>query len=208
MTTTPAEPTTSVEPPAAGVSRPGIAYRSTSAALGAVGLMWDVLRPPGGPGRWPDLALGAALEAQHAAVELMADLHRSGERRRARMAALEEVGARERARGGVRAAAAVDSAVLSLATAPIVDLVVDAQLDRVLRPVVFAVLDDVLQLLEKEPERIQMLIRGQRDSMVDEMVGRIRTGAATGDTAVDRLAARMFHRGRAPAPQPSPVSDS
>jgi hypothetical protein len=53
-----------------------------------------------------------------------------------------------------------------------------------------------------------MLIRGQRDSMVDEMVGRIRTGAATGDTAVDRLAARMFHRGRAPAPQPSPVSDS
>ena len=74
-----------------------------------------------------------------------------------------------------------------------------------LRPVVRAVLDDVLQLLEREPERIQALIRGQRESMVDELVGRIRTGAATGDTAVDRLTFRVFHRGPRAAPAPLPA---
>ena len=176
--------TTSVVPPVAGDrARPGIAYRSTSAALGAAGLVWDVLRPSGGPGRWPDLALGTAFEAQQVAAGLIADLRRAGERQRARMAVLAERGARERERARKRAVAAVDSAAVAVATAPIVDRMVDAQLDRVLRPVVLAVLDDVLLLLEKEPERIQALTGGQRDSLVDDLVDRIRTGAATGDTA-------------------------
>jgi len=192
---------------AASAEPPGIGYRATSAALGVAGLVWDVVWPSGGPGRWPDLALGAAAEARQAAATLIAELYRAGERRRARMTALAERGARERVRGRRRAAGAVDSAVLAVATAPIVDRLVDAQLDRVLRPVVLAVLDDVLVLLEQEPERIQTLIRGQRDSMVDELVGRIRVGAADGDLAVDRLTARMFHRGRSPAPEPSPVRD-
>jgi hypothetical protein len=193
--------TTSVVPEAArDGDRPGIAHRSASAALGAAGLAWDLIRPSGGPGQWPDLAVGAAYEARQTAAELLADLQRAGARRRARMTALAERGARERARGRRRAGAAVDSAVMAVATSPIVDRVVDAQLDRVLRPVVLAVLDEVLVLLEKEPERIQVLIRGQRDSMVDELVGRIRTGAVTGDSAVDRLTARMFHRGRSPSP--------
>nr|BFE74205.1 hypothetical protein GCM10020092_075060 [Actinoplanes digitatis] len=38
--------------------------------------------------------------------------------------------------------------------------------------------------------------------MVDELIGRIRTGAATGDSAVDRLTFRMFHRGTRPSPVP------
>jgi len=39
--------------------------------------------------------------------------------------------------------------------------------------------------------------------MVDEVVGRIRTGAAAGDTAVERLTTRMFRRAPAPAPLPA-----
>jgi hypothetical protein len=73
----------------------------------------------------------------------------------------------------------------------------------VLRPVVLAVLDDVLLLLEKEPERIQTLIRGQRESMVDELVGRLRAGAQAGDTAVDRMSFRVFRRGTRPDPGPT-----
>jgi len=69
---------------------------------------------------------------------------------------------------------------------------------------VVAVLDDVLVLLDEEPERIKSLIRGQRDSMVDELVGRIRTGASAGDTVVDRWTARVFRRTPAPVPVPAP----
>jgi hypothetical protein len=60
--------------------------------------------------------------------------------------------------------------------------------------VVRTVLDDVLAQLESDPERVQALVRGQRDTMVDELVGRIRSGAAAGDTAVDRITARVLHR--------------
>jgi hypothetical protein len=193
--------TTPVKPPAAGDrALPGLARRCTSAAFGAAGLVWTVLLPVGGPRRWPDLALGAAIEARRATAGLAAEVRRAGPRRQARMAALAECGARERERGTRRALAAVDSAVLAAATAPIVDRVVDAQVERLLRPVVVAVLDDVLVLLENEPDRIQALMRGQRDSMADELLARIRVGAATGDTAVDRLTARMFRRDRSPAP--------
>jgi hypothetical protein len=92
--------------------------------------------------------------------------------------------------------------VSAVATAPIIDRVVDAQLERILRPVVLAVLDDVLLLLEKEPERIQTLIRGQRETMVDELVGRLRSGAQAGDTAVDRMSFRVFRRGNRAEPGP------
>nr|WP_221377241.1 hypothetical protein [Actinoplanes polyasparticus] len=112
-----------------------------------------------------------------------------------------------------RMASAVEAAVDAVATSPLVDRVVDAQVSRILRPLVRTVLDDVLTLLEQEPERIQPLVRGQRDSMVDELVGRIRTGAAAGDDAVDRMTSRMrwgkarpARIGEAPV-APSPVND-
>jgi hypothetical protein len=167
--------------------------------------------PPPAPNaalsRWLDVAVGAALQAEDVAIDLAAGLRRAAERRERWIGELAERGAAQRARGRLRAAAAARSAVTVVATSVPVNLVVDAQLERVLRPVVRVVLDDVLLLLEQEPERIQSLIRGQRESMVDEVVGRIRTGAAAGDTAVERLTSRMFHRNavREPLTAPSPA---
>ncbi|WP_250030201.1 hypothetical protein [Paractinoplanes maris] len=94
---------------------------------------------------------------------------------------------------------AAEAVIDAVATSPLVDRVVDAQVSRILRPLVRTVLDDVLTLLEQEPERIQPLVRGQRDSMVDELVGRIRSGAAAGDDAVDRMTSRMWWRRTRPA---------
>jgi hypothetical protein len=177
-----------------------IGRRSTSAALGTPLIAWNRLILGGGARRWGDVALGAAFQAEETTVALLADLRRTGAWRR-RIAGLAERGAAERARGRLRAVVAVEGAATAVATSAIVDRVVDAQLERLLRPIVLAVLDEVLGLLEQEPERIQALMRGQRDSMVDELITRIRAGAATGDTAVDRLTSRVFHRDRRPAPR-------
>jgi hypothetical protein len=166
--------------------------------------------PVAGVSRWLDVALGAAFLAEDVAAGLiadlrrtpglMADLRRTASAQGRRVDELAERGATERARGRRRAVAAARSAVTAVATSSLVDLAVDAQLERVLRPLVRTVLDDVLLLLEQEPERIQSLIRGQRETMVDEVVGRIRTGAAVGDAAVERLTTRMFRRAPAPLP--------
>jgi hypothetical protein len=150
--------------------------------------------------RWRDVAVGAAFQAGEATTGMIADLRRAAERRQRWIGQLAERGAVEQARGRRRAAAATQSAVTAVVTSSLIDRVVDAQLERVLRPLVSTVLDDVLLLLEKEPDRIQALIRGQRESMVDELVTRVRAGATVGDTAVDRLTLRMFHRGARPAP--------
>src|SRR6185312_3309079 len=96
---------------------------------------------------------------------LIADLRRTASAQGRRVDELAERGATERARGRRRAVAAARSAVTAVATSSLVDLAVDAQLERVLRPLVRTVLDDVLLLLEQEPERIQSLIRGQRETM-------------------------------------------
>jgi hypothetical protein len=151
---------------------------------------------------WRDVAVGAAIEAEHVTAGLVTDLRAAASRRRRWVGELAERGAAERVRTRRAANAATAAAVNALATSALVDQFVDAQLERVLRPVVLAVLDDVLLLLEKEPERIQGLVRGQRDSMVDELVDRIRSGAVTGDTAVERLTFRVFHRGPRPASAP------
>jgi hypothetical protein len=163
-------------------------------------------RQPESPSaRWRDTAVGAAFEAQDAAARLVAGLRRAAARQDQRWAELAARGAVERARGRQRAAATLESATAVVATSPLVDRIVDAQLERILRPVVLAVLDDVLHLLEQEPERIQSLVRGQRDTMADELVSRIRSGASAGDTAVDRFTARILHRGARPVPvQPLP----
>jgi hypothetical protein len=156
--------------------------------------------PATGGSRWRDVTVGAAFHAGEVTTGLIADLRRAAERRQQWLNQLAARGAGERARGRARANDATRSAIRAVATSPLVDLVVDAQLERVLRPVISTVLDDVLLLLEKEPDRIQALIRGQRETLVDELVTRVRAGATVGDTAVDRLTLRMFHRGARPMP--------
>jgi hypothetical protein len=164
----------------------------------------DPHAPVDGATRWRDVAVGAAFGAEEVTAELIGDVRRAAELPSRWLATLSDRGAMERARASRRASAAVQSAVTAVATSHLVDPFVDAQLDRVLRPLVHAVLDDVLLLLEQEPERIQALIRGQRESMVDELVGRIRTGATAGDTAVDRVAYRMLRRGHHAQPSVPP----
>jgi hypothetical protein len=145
--------------------------------------------------QWADTVVGAAFATEDATTEVIAGLRRHLDRLAGR-------GATERTRWRQRARQTAQGAVSAVATSPVIDRVVDEQLQRVLRPVVLAVLDDVLLLLEKEPERIQTLIRGQRESMVDELVGRLRAGAQAGDTAVDRMSFRVFRRGTRPEPGP------
>jgi hypothetical protein len=117
-----------------------------------------------------------------------------------RVTELADRGAVEGARGRQRAGSLVDAVVTAVATSHVVNLAVDAQVDRLLRPLVVAVLDDVFQLLEAEPDRVQAMIKGQRESMVDELVTRIRASAAVGDAVVDRWTTRAFRRRPRPAP--------
>jgi hypothetical protein len=162
-----------------------------------------------GLGRWRDAALGAVFQAQDSTVAVIVVVRDAGRGVGAgaagRLDGLAGRGAveRERATAGLlaqarRARTAVESAVLAVATSELAGRVVDAQLNRVLRPVV----ETVLTVLEQEPDRIQPLVRGQRDTMVDELVGRIRSGAAAGDGAVDRMTGRMLRRGSQPVPAP------
>jgi hypothetical protein len=165
--------------------------------------------PDAGAPRWWDAAIGTVFETEEAMAGLVAAGRRAVARHDRRVAGLAKRGAVERARGRRRAEEAIQATATAVATAvatsPLLDRIVDAQLERVLRPVVLAVLDDVLLLLEQDPERIQSLIRGQRDSMADELVARIRTGAAAGDTAVDRFTFRILHGASQPvAAPPSP----
>ncbi|GAA4736170.1 hypothetical protein [Phytohabitans rumicis] len=165
----------------------------------------------GPPLSWRHVAIGAVLEAEDAAAVLLTAARRRAAipatryaelaaAARRRLVTTAERGAVEYARGQRRTAELVDALAAMVAASPVVDRVVDVQVDRVLRPLVGAVLDEVLALLEAEPERIRSLIKGQRESMVDELVGRIRTGAAVSDAAVDRWTARVFRRTLQPAP--------
>jgi len=152
-----------------------------------------------------DVLVGAAYQAQDAAELLAAGARYSAgsatrpltgaaTTARRRMDDMAERGVAERERAQRRAAATLDAALTAIATSAIVNKLVDAQVERILRPLVRDILDDVLALLEKEPDRIQSLVRGQRDTMVDELVGRIRSGAAAGDDAVDRITTRVLRR--------------
>jgi hypothetical protein len=116
--------------------------------------------------QWGDVAIGAVSRA----FEALADQKELAER------------------GAARRTRMVDAMITAIATSPLVERVVEIQLDR------------VLELLEREPERIRALVRGQRDNMVGEVVGRVRTGAAAGDDAVDRLTLRWTRNGTEPKP--------
>ena len=176
---------------------------------------------PGLP-RWQDVTMGAVSEAGVALAGLVASVRtsaadsreRSTQRltsvaqlARQRVVELAERGAVEREQGRRRVAGALEALIRAAATAPVVNLVVDAQLDRVLRPRVAAILDDVLVRLESDPERLQPLIRGQREGMVNELVDKVRAGAAAGDAAVDRVTGRRFGRAGQPQPVPGPDAD-
>ena len=153
--------------------------------------------------RMRDVVVGAAYQAGDAGELVVASVRYTASRPfngqtagavQRRLGEMASRGATEREKAQSRAAAALNAAITAIATNAVVDKMVDAQLDRVLRPLVRDILDDVLEMLEKEPERVQSLVRGQRDTMVDELVGRIRSGAAAGDDAVDRVTARMLRR--------------
>jgi hypothetical protein len=83
----------------------------------------------------------------------------------------------------------------AVAHSRVLEKIVDVQLSRAV-PVV---LDQILATLEAEPERVQALVRGQRESMVDEVVDNVRSGAASGDARVDRLVDRVLRRTEQPA---------
>jgi hypothetical protein len=117
--------------------------------------------------QWGDVAIGAISRA----AEALADQKELAER------------------GAARRTRLIDALITAIATSPLVERVVEIQLDR------------VLELLEREPERIRALVRGQRDNMVGEVVGRVRAGAAAGDEAVDRLTLRWTRNGNT---EPSP----
>ncbi|MEV4701747.1 hypothetical protein [Actinoplanes sp. NPDC049316] len=153
---------------------------------------------------WQDTVVGAAFAAEEATAGLIGRLRRAAGRRPQIVDRFAGRGAAERERWRRRAAETTEAAVTMLARSPLLDRIVDDQLQRVMRPVVHAVLDDVLLLLEREPERIRTLVRGQRETMVDELVGRLRAGAVAGDAAVDRMTSRVLHR--SPAQQPPPAS--
>jgi hypothetical protein len=160
-----------------------------------------------GPGQLRDVAVGAVAEAEVVSVRVFAVIRRGvAEPRatvtggaavgmttlRARIAALAERGAAERTRGWDWATARLNAAVRTVATSPPVDRAVDAQLERLLRPLVSTVLDDILAMLERDPDRIRALVRSQRTSMVDELMDRVRSGAAAGDNNVDRITSKVL----------------
>jgi hypothetical protein len=204
---------------AGGVERGPERHRGTVTTDQPTTAVETTAPPSTGSVSWRDAAVGAAFEAEEAVAGLLATAGRvavSPARRsadlatnlmalaRRRIVELTERGAAEQARARHRAARAAHALATTAAASPVVDRVVDVQVERILRPLVVAVLDDVLVLLDEEPERITSLIRGQRDSMADELVGRIRTGASAGDTVVDRWTARVFRRTPAPVPVPGP----
>src|SRR5436305_4823066 len=141
--------------------------------------------------RWRDVTLGAVLTAGDVYNGLLARARcrRSQARERAEetvdalrlyAALLGARGAGEEEHLRQRATERLTAVAEAVATSPVVDRIIDAQLDRTLRPLIVKALDDILALLEEDPERVQSVIRGQRDSMVDELLEHIRGGATAG----------------------------
>ncbi|MEU4563871.1 hypothetical protein AB0F72_36300 [Actinoplanes sp. NPDC023936] len=150
--------------------------------------------------RFGDVALGAAIRARESTAEvverfraatprqtlqsnLQVNLQPHADEIREKLERLRRRGAAERQRGQGAVTGAIDAAMTAIATSSLVNRIVEVQADR------------MLGMLEKEPDRIQGLVRSQRDTVVGEMVGRVRSGAAAGDAAVDRLTLRMTRRG-------------
>lgn len=193
---------------------PFTVQRATSIMVGAFAVAWDraVAQPAGNAPtpsvRWRDLAVGVAFGAEDRAGRLLSGVARRAghtrqlsasvaERGRVLIVQLAERGASERDRSRYSAVSAARDLLQEVATSQVINRIVDAQLDRTLRPLVATVLDDVLALLDAEPERVRRLMRDQRATITDELVEHIRGGAMAGDTAVERMTARLL--GRRPA---------
>jgi hypothetical protein len=130
---------------------------------------------------------------------------RLGGQTRDRLAEVAKRGTAQRVRSRRWAEGLLDAAGTAVATSPIVNRVIDLQINRVLRPLVSSVLDDVLAMLEAEPDRVRSLVRGQREGIVDDVVAHIRSSATIGDATVDRWTSRLLRRSPAPAPDPVPA---
>ena len=194
--------------------------RATSVVIGAATALWDRVTPARERPGWREVAIGAVFEAEDVAAAVAGGVGRAAAiarlrtptrpsvamtAARGRLDRLAQRGLLEEDRGRQRASATVDALVSAIATAPVVERIVDTQVDRLLRPLVATVLDDVLAQLEQDPQRVRSLIRGQRESMVDELVGRIRQSSAAGDAAVDRATARVLRRTGPAAPATAPT---
>jgi hypothetical protein len=171
---------------------PDAAVGATAGAVGAIGALL------GAAGR----AAARKSPGRADAERLRGDAGRLRAQVGRRITGLADRGAVQRRRGQRFAVTIVDAASTTVVTSAMVNRAVDLQLNRVLRPVVAAVLDDVLARLEAEPERVRSLVRGQRESMVDEIVGRVRAGALAGDTTVERWTTRILRRSPGPAATP------
>jgi hypothetical protein len=191
---------------------------ATSVVVGAATAVWDRLAPTRERPGWREVAVGAVFEAEDVAAAVAGGVGRAAAIARlrtpprpaaavtiarGRLDRLAQRGVLEEDRGRQRASSAVGALMTAIATAPMVERVVDAQVDRLLRPLVATVLDEVLAQLEQDPQRVRSLIRGQRESMVDELVGRIRQSTAAGDAAVDRATARVLRRPGPAAAEPT-----
>ena len=196
----------------------------TSVTVGVVSVAWDRIAgaaasPTGQGPRWRNVAVGVLFDAEDVAFGALSEFGRwaahQGLRpvRRTgatvsgvtgRLSDLAERGAAETEHGRRVATSAATGLTQRVATNTVVNGMVDAQIDRIVRPLVAAVLDDVLALLENEPERVQSLIRSQRETITDEVVGRIRSSTAAGDIAVQGLVGRLLTRSRRPPARAAP----
>ncbi|GID30851.1 hypothetical protein [Paractinoplanes brasiliensis] len=122
---------------------------------------------------WGDVAIGAVVRTRENAVLV-------AERLRARVGSWEAGASGLRERLAERGA--IERGRVTTAGSRMLDQLIDIPLERVLR------------LLENEPDRIRVLVRGQRETIVEEVVGRVRSSATAGDEAVDRLTLRMGRR--------------
>jgi hypothetical protein len=213
--TGPPNPTPALAAPAPK-SRVWVAARQgTSVTVGVVVLAWDrVTGPATRPTRgqwWRNVTVGALFEAEDAASGLLSGIGRkAGDYRRLsargagaavlrvtdRLSRLAAQGAAETERSRRAATAAAEAVTRMAATSTPVNRAVDAQLDRVVRPLVATVLDDVLATLAAEPERVRSLVRDQRETITDDVVDRIRASATAGDAAVQGTVARLLARAR------------
>jgi hypothetical protein len=186
------------------------------------GAQTGTVPPSAGRPSLRDVTVGVAVEASETVAARLSAARLSAVKRarrstdrtgrllaqaRQRIDELAKRGSTEHVPGRRGATELVDAVTSAFATSRVVNRVIDAQVDRILIPLVTAVLDDVLALLEAEPERVRSLLRGQRANMVDEIVGRIRTNAAAGDAVVDRWTMRLLRVRRA-APVPASTPDS
>jgi hypothetical protein len=82
----------------------------------------------------------------------------------------------------------------TVADDPILVEVVERIVGHVQWQIVDELLPAILDRLTEEPAQVQALVRGQSQSVIDELAAQTRTRAAHGDQVVDRIVARTLGR--------------